>query len=340
MSSHSRGGWFRAVIARKGASSTIGLVLVTSLATGVGAAIEIQDTTPSATTMVATGHTRVATVAEVSLLQRLYRTSTATASPVVTTVSVTDVTAENDVTLDQAIVVSTPPTAGKSMLYPVNAAVTSNFGFRIHPIGGDWRLHAGTDFGAPCGTPVVAAKGGTVTSTGVVSGYGLRIALDHGVVDGVRLGTTYNHLSVIGVRPGQAIKAGDPIGRVGSTGNSTGCHLHFEVTLNGAHTDPMPFLDGMPSKGITTVPVVMTATSSPSASTSPSVSASATPTSSSSAASPSAPSPAPSTPAASSSPPTTPIPSASFTQSPTPTTSPTATTTPSPPPTPTSTAVP
>jgi murein DD-endopeptidase MepM/ murein hydrolase activator NlpD len=185
--------------------------------------------------------------------------------------------------------------------------VTSQFGLRLHPIFGDWRLHTGTDFGAPCGTPTISTRSGTVTFTGVVSGYGNRVVVDHGIVAGKRLETAYNHLSVIAVQAGQALVAGQPIGRVGTTGNSTGCHLHFEVRVDGAYTDAMPYLNGRPSTAVVTVPdVKATPTPTPTASTRP---------------------PTP-TPTASATPQSTPTPTTTATTTPEPT--PTATTTPEP----------
>lgn len=232
-----------------------------------------------------------------------------------------------DLAQDEAIVADAPPTAGHSMLFPLVAPVTSPFGYRLHPILGDWRLHTGVDFGAPCGTAVVATKDGKVSSTGPVSGYGLRIVIDNGTLDGKTLQTAFNHLSVIGVRPGQDVKAGDPIARVGNTGLSTGCHLHFEVMVGGAYTDPMPFLDGLPSTAVMTVPTIMTA--SPSPSPSPSLSPSPSPSPSLS------PSPSPSltpspTPTPTPSPSKTPTPTPSPSNTPTPTPTATATKSPTP----------
>ena len=109
---------------------------------------------------------------------------------------------------------------------PIPTAITSLFGWRIHPITGDRRFHAGTDFGAGMGTPVIAAYSGNVAVSDLMGGYGLTVVLDH-----QKFGqqTLYAHLSEIFVQPGQVVEQGAVIGRVGSTGNSTGAHLHFEV---------------------------------------------------------------------------------------------------------------
>ena len=109
---------------------------------------------------------------------------------------------------------------------PIPATITSLFGWRIHPITGERRFHAGTDFGADMGTPVLAAYNGNVAISDLMGGYGLAVVLNH-----PNLGeqTLYAHLSEILVQPGQLVEQGTVIGRVGSTGNSTGPHLHFEV---------------------------------------------------------------------------------------------------------------
>ena len=210
---------------------------------------------------------RAASPAEVAGLRALY-TQLPSATPGVDPAaeeappaSVTMPDHSNDIAASSTII-ATAPLAGVSMFYPVNAPVTSDFGLRLHPIFGDWRLHTGTDFGAPCGTPTVAVRAGTVTFAGVVSGYGNRIVVDHGSVAGKKLESTYNHLSLIAVTTGQTLQAGEPLGRVGTTGNSTGCHLHFEVMISGTYTDPMPYLNGRPSTAVVTVPTP-TATPTP-----------------------------------------------------------------------------
>lgn len=106
----------------------------------------------------------------------------------------------------------------------IDAPITSSFGWRIHPITGDRRFHDGVDFGAPEGTPVLAAAAGQVQSAGWMGGYGLTVVVDHGSSQQ----TLYAHLSKIVVEPGQRVEGGALLGQVGNTGNSTGPHLHFE----------------------------------------------------------------------------------------------------------------
>lgn len=124
--------------------------------------------------------------------------------------------------------ISLPSNGDRSLLFPlaIPAPITSLFGWRTHPIFGDTRFHSGTDLGAPMGTPVVAAFSGNVLTADFMQGYGLTVILSH--QDGTQE-TLYAHLSEIFVQPGDTVKQGDVIGRVGSTGNSTGPHLHFEV---------------------------------------------------------------------------------------------------------------
>lgn len=114
------------------------------------------------------------------------------------------------------------------MIFPlaIPAPITSLFGWRTHPITGDRRFHNGVDFGAPMGTPVLAAYAGQVAIADWLGGYGLTVVLDHaqGTAE-----TLYGHLSELFVKEGEEVKQGDVIGLVGSTGNSTGPHLHFEL---------------------------------------------------------------------------------------------------------------
>jgi murein DD-endopeptidase MepM/ murein hydrolase activator NlpD len=113
------------------------------------------------------------------------------------------------------------------LLFPlaIPASISSVFGWRVHPIFGTQRMHTGTDIAAPMGTPVLAALAGRVLLSDFLGGYGLTVALEHN--DGTQQ-TMYAHLSEVFVKPGELIQQGTAIGRVGSTGNSTGPHLHFE----------------------------------------------------------------------------------------------------------------
>ncbi|MFF8881896.1 M23 family metallopeptidase [Streptomyces flaveolus] len=120
--------------------------------------------------------------------------------------------------------------------------VTSPFGSRVHPLTKVTKLHTGVDFGAPQGAQVSAAREGRVEFAGMTSAYGYRVVIDHGTIDGKRLETTYSHLSALQVSAGQSVSTGAPVGLVGSTGLSTGPHLHFEVLLDGQYTDPEAWL--------------------------------------------------------------------------------------------------
>lgn len=120
---------------------------------------------------------------------------------------------------------------------PVSGRITSGFGLRMHPLLRYMRMHKGIDIGAPWGTPVYAAISGVVRVAGRSAGYGNLIKLDHG--GGIASG--YGHLSRILVRPGQQVARGQQIGAVGSTGMSTGPHLHWEVWKNGVAVNPRGF---------------------------------------------------------------------------------------------------
>ena len=126
---------------------------------------------------------------------------------------------------------------GEFAKIPVNATrVSSPYGTRFHPILKTYRMHSGIDYAAPTGTPIMAPADGVVSFAGVKGGYGNAIMLNH------RKGmeTLYGHMSafVSGVSAGKSVKAGDVIGFVGSTGRSTGPHLHYEVRINGQIVDP------------------------------------------------------------------------------------------------------
>lgn len=120
---------------------------------------------------------------------------------------------------------------------------TSPYGYRLHPILHRRILHAGTDFGIACGTPIFAAQSGTVRLDQNGIG-GNVIFLNHGMINGVSWQTAYAHLSAYRVSPGQQVAKGQVIGLVGSTGRSTGCHLHFEVWKNGSTIDSYAALMG------------------------------------------------------------------------------------------------
>ncbi|MFV0452950.1 MAG: peptidoglycan DD-metalloendopeptidase family protein [Propioniciclava sp.] len=135
----------------------------------------------------------------------------------------------------------TPPVAvnGNGVLgSPAHGRLTSGFGPRFHPIFHEWRPHQGVDISAPCGTPIRAAADGVVSHAAWDSSGGWRLIVDHGRVRGVALQTGYLHAQGYTVRPGQRVHRGEQVGTVGSTGWSTGCHLHFSVKVNGSHVDP------------------------------------------------------------------------------------------------------
>jgi murein DD-endopeptidase MepM/ murein hydrolase activator NlpD len=134
---------------------------------------------------------------------------------------------------------STKSSAGHGFSYPVPARVTSAFGMRFHPVLRYWKLHDGTDLGAGCGTPIRAPRAGRVAERYYNAGYGKRLMIDHGYIGGRYVTTGYNHASRYTVRVGQRVHKGQVIGYVGSTGFSTGCHLHLMVWLNGRLRNPM-----------------------------------------------------------------------------------------------------
>ena len=124
---------------------------------------------------------------------------------------------------------------------PQSFTITSQFGYRTDPFTGEISYHSGTDIAAPYGTPVLAAAGGTVTVANATDpwggSYGYYVRIQH---DGT-FDTLYAHCSGICVTPGQQVRQGEVIGYVGSTGNSTGNHLHFEVWENGRRNDALSY---------------------------------------------------------------------------------------------------
>lgn len=130
-----------------------------------------------------------------------------------------------------------PPRTG--FIQPVAGQFTSYFGWREHPILGGQRHHDGVDIAADQGTPVLAAKAGVVRMADWLGGYGLTILIEH--EEGYE--TLYAHLSQLAVRAGESVQQGQLIGAVGSTGLSSGPHLHFEIRRRGQPVDPLPYLN-------------------------------------------------------------------------------------------------
>lgn len=131
-----------------------------------------------------------------------------------------------------------PVSGSGQMIWPVNGVITSPFGYRTHPIFGRQILHSGIDIGVDEGTPVHAADGGVVVEAGWISGYGYCVIIDHG--NGTS--SLYGHNSSLAVSSGQAVSQGQVIAYAGSTGNSTGSHVHFEVRVGGEPVDPSAYL--------------------------------------------------------------------------------------------------
>jgi len=130
---------------------------------------------------------------------------------------------------------SAAPQVSAGLMAPVAGRITSGFGWRFHPILHFGRLHAGIDFGAPTGAPIVAAADGQVVAAGYAGGYGRQVRIVHstGIV------TTYSHMSSMAASPGLQVRQGQVIGYVGSSGLATGPHLHFEVRINGQPVNPL-----------------------------------------------------------------------------------------------------
>ncbi len=133
-----------------------------------------------------------------------------------------------------------------------NTAISSGFGPRVHPIFAEVRIHTGLDLNAPAGAPIFAAAAGRVVVASEQGGYGMAIAIDHGG----GISTLYAHQSAFAVAVGTEVEVGELIGYIGSTGFSTGPHLHFELRLDGQPVDPLPFIDlravGVPGDGAAT----------------------------------------------------------------------------------------
>jgi murein DD-endopeptidase MepM/ murein hydrolase activator NlpD len=124
-------------------------------------------------------------------------------------------------------------------IWPVQGSLSSPFGKRLDPFLGKGAFHSGIDLTADYGAPVVATADGTVSASGWYAGFGKRVVLEHGHNG---LSTVYGHLSDFFVRPGQVVRQGEVIGRIGSTGRATGSHLHYEVRYRGTSLNPYKFL--------------------------------------------------------------------------------------------------
>lgn len=145
--------------------------------------------------------------------------------------------AEREAQRRAAGIVGTTSAPG-ALSWPVSGTITSPFGYRRNPFGGGMEFHQGLDIAAPMGTTITAAASGTVISAGWYGGYGNYILIDHGG----GMATGYGHCSQIFVSVGQQVQKGQAIGAVGSTGASTGPHVHFEVRINGKPVDPAAYL--------------------------------------------------------------------------------------------------
>lgn len=135
-----------------------------------------------------------------------------------------------------------PAKRSGKLLKPVNGRITSKYGMRMHPIYKYKRMHNGIDFGGGCGAPIRAAESGTVAKRGRAGGYGNQLVVNHGMIGGKAFASSYNHLSRFAVGKGAKVKRGQVIAYEGTTGASTGCHLHFEVFVNGKRTNPANYL--------------------------------------------------------------------------------------------------
>ncbi len=131
-------------------------------------------------------------------------------------------------------------TESESTAFPTikGSPITSGFGWRIHPLTGERKFHSGIDFGASKGSPIYAFEAGLVEFAGSKGGYGKAVIINHGA----RKSTLYGHANKLSVRKGERVATGQMIGEVGSTGFSTGPHLHFEVRLNNKPVNPRPYL--------------------------------------------------------------------------------------------------
>lgn len=133
-------------------------------------------------------------------------------------------------------------TVKTGFIRPVGGPITSPFGYRTHPIFHSRIYHSGIDIGAGYGTPIKASNSGKVIMAGWYGGYGKVVIIDHGVVRGQPITTLYGHMSTINVTQGQKVNQGQTVGKVGTTGYSTGPHLHFEVRVKGQPRNPLNYI--------------------------------------------------------------------------------------------------
>lgn len=176
--------------------------------------------------VVAPGARQVATVERAipQRMERLQRVSIATEQALLTL--------QGYLSAQRAIIAATPS------LWPIAGWLSSSFGYRRNPYDGSFRLHAGVDIAAEPGTPVRAPAGGYVIFSGQREGYGKVVVLDHGY--GIR--TLFAHNRQLYAAPGNRVRRGETIAEVGSTGHSTGPHLHYEIRKNGVPVNPLTFL--------------------------------------------------------------------------------------------------
>jgi len=132
--------------------------------------------------------------------------------------------------------------AKAGFIKPISGSIVSQFGSRKHPIFGITTFHSGIDINGRNNSPIIASNSGKVIYAGWFQGYGKTIIINHGKMNGAKLSTLYAHLSEADVKPGQAIHKGQHIGLEGTTGYSTGPHLHFEVRINGKPTNPLNYV--------------------------------------------------------------------------------------------------
>lgn len=212
------------------AAAASGLVLTVTLPT-TAATVPQGDSTAAAPTEQATAAPREIRVPDAALVD-FSRTALQ---------STFDADAKLSEIMTAAGSAAVPAAARGSLSAPMDKLlITSPFGYRVSPITGmGGELHSGQDFSSSCGSEVFAAASGTVTFTGWHPyGGGNRVVIDHG--NGLE--STYNHLSSSSVQEGQSVDRGDVVAQSGSTGASTGCHLHFEVMVDGQAVDPMGWL--------------------------------------------------------------------------------------------------